>query len=338
MSLWELADFSTAWSIHVAATLRVAQQLAAGHTDITELAEACGADRAYLHRVLQHLAAKGIFEEPSPGRFALNDAARPLLEEGAILGMNLDGFGGRMANAWSTMLSAVRTGRPAYHERFGRSFWDDLDAHPGIAADFDALMGPAGHGSPDAEILPDPADWASVRSVVDVGGGTGALLAEILRSHPHVTGTLLDLPRAVATSAAVFQEAGVADRVTVTAQSFFDPLPPGHDVYVLKSVISDWPDREALAILRRCADAAQPSGRVVVFNGAGPGEQGSPSLLMMVLVGGRDRSFEELCALAGEAGLEYRAFARQRCGRGVVEFNAASVTLPGEGPKAARRG
>jgi 2,7-dihydroxy-5-methyl-1-naphthoate 7-O-methyltransferase len=322
MSLWELSDLSTPWSIHVVATLHVAQHIAAGHTDITALAEACGADRAYLHRVLQHLAAKGIFEEPSPGRFALNDAARPLLEEGASLGMNLDAFGGRMANAWSTMLSAVRTGRPAYDERFGRTFWDDLDAHPAIAADFDALMGPSGHGLPDPEILPNPADWESIRSVVDVGGGTGALLAEILRAHPHVTGSLVDLPRTVATSRSIFHEAGVADRVTVTAQSFFDPLPPGHDLYVLKSVISDWPDPEAVAILRRCAEAAQPSGRVVVFNGAGPGEEGSPSLLMMVLVGGRDRSFDELCTLAREAGLNYRAFARQRCGRGVVEFTS----------------
>jgi hypothetical protein len=320
MSLWELADLSTPWCIHTIATLRVAEHIAAGHTSIAALASVCGADRDSLYRVMQHLVGKGIFDETSRGQFGLNDAARPLLEEGVRLGMNLDSFGGRMAHAWGTMLSAVRTGRPAYHEVFGRPFWDDLEAHPEIAADFDAMMGAPGHGVPDPEILPKPADWESIRSIVDVGGGTGALLAEILRAHPHVSGTLVDLPRTAARSAPVFQAAGVADRVTVAAQSFFDPLPAGHDLYVLKSVISDWPDAEALAILRRCAEAARPSGRVVVFNGAGPGEEGSPSLLMMVLVGGRDRGFDELCSLAREAGLAYRGFARQRCGRGVVEF------------------
>src|SRR5450759_2236804 len=134
------------------------------------------------------------------GRFALNEAARGLLEEPVRLGLDLDGFGGRMAHAWGTLLSAVRSGTPAYHEAFGRGFWEDLDAHPAIAAGFDALMAPAGHGVPAWHVLVDPADWESVRTVVDVGGGTGALLAEILRARPEVRGTLVDLPRTVARS------------------------------------------------------------------------------------------------------------------------------------------
>lgn len=125
-----------------------------------------------------------------------------------------------MAHAWGTLLSAVRTGRPAYHEAFGRGFWEDLDAHPNISAQFDELMGSPGHGVPDPEVLVNPADWDSVRTVVDVGGGTGALLAEILRFHPHVHGTLVDLPRTIARSAPIFQGAGVEDRVTTTSQSF----------------------------------------------------------------------------------------------------------------------
>src|SRR4029077_9022591 len=211
-----------------------------------------------------------------------------------------------MAHAWGTLLSAVRTGRPAYHEAFGREFWADLDAHPDIAASFDALMGPAGHGVPDPHVLVDPADWKSVRTVVDVGGGTGALLAEVLRAHPHVRGTLVELPGPVARSGEGFRAAGVEDRVSVVAQSFFDPLPGGADVYILKSVLHDWPDREATAILRRCAEAARPSGRVVIFTGAGPGEEASPELLMLVLVGGKARTLDELREMARQAGLEVR--------------------------------
>ena len=224
-----------------------------------------------------------------------------------------------MAHAWGTLLSAVRTGKPAYHEAFGRGFWDDLEAHPEIGAKFDELMGPAGHGMPDWRVLVNPADWESVRTVVDVGGGTGTLLAEILRARPEVRGTLVDLPRPVARSGEVFEAAGVADRATAVAQSFFDPLPAGNDLYVLKNVLGDWPDREATAILKRCAEAARPEGRVVAFTGAGPGEEASPELLMMVLVGGRGRTLDEFREMAREAGLEVTAVGRQASGRVIAE-------------------
>jgi SAM-dependent methyltransferase len=233
--------------------------------------------------------------------------------------LDLDSFGGRMAYAWGTLLSAVRTGKPAYHEAFGRSFWDDLDAHPDISFAFDEFMGPPGHGVPDPNVLVDPTGWDAVKTVVDVGGGTGALLAEILRARPNVRGTLVDLPRTVARSGKIFEAAGVADRVTTVAQSFFDPLPGGCDLYVLKGVLNDWPDREATAILTRCAEAARPDGRVVVFTGTPPGEEASPDLLMMVLVGGRSRTAEEFREMAREAGLEVQAVGRQASGRVITE-------------------
>src|SRR5260370_25692193 len=197
MDLWTLSDLCTPWCVHVVATLRIADHIAAGITEIGPLAAAAGADRDSLYRVLRHLVGKGLFEQPAPGRFALNELAQGLLGESGRLGFDLDSFGGRMALAWGTLLSAVRSGKPAYHEAFGRGFWDDLDAHPDIAATFDDLMGPAGHGVADPEVLLDPADWASIQTVVDVGGGTGALLAEVLRAHPHLRGTLVDLPRTV---------------------------------------------------------------------------------------------------------------------------------------------
>ena len=323
MDLQALTDLETPWCVHVAATLRVADHIAAGITEIDRLAAASGADRGSLDRMLRHLVSKGLFEQPAPGRFALNEAARALLEEPVRLGLDLNGIGGRMAHAWGTLLAAVRSGRPAYHEIFGRGFWDDLDAHPDIAASFDALMGPAGHGAPDPHVLIDPADWESVRTVVDVGGGTGSLLAAILRMRPGVRGTLVDLPRAVARSGEVFRAAGVADRVTAVAQSFFDPLPGGGDLYILKNVLGDWPDREATAILRRCAEAARPSGRVVVFTGRGQGEEASPELLMMVLVGGRGRTLDEFRAMARDAGLEVTAAGRQPSGRAIAECRPA---------------
>lgn len=319
MDLWTLFDLSTPWCVHVVSTLRIADHIAAGASDIDSLAVAAGADRDSLDRVLQHLVSKGLFVEPERGRFALNELARELLENPMRLGLDLDLFGGRMAGAWGTLLSAVRTGKPAYREAFGRGFWEDLEAHPEIAASFDAFMGPPGHGTPDPEVLLDPSGWESIQWVVDVGGGTGAMLAEILRARPHVRGTLVDLPRTVAHSNELFRAAGVAERATAVAQSFFDPLPAGADLYILKRVLGDWPDPEAIAILKRCAEAARPHGRVVAFNSVTPGEQESPDLLMMVLVGGRDRTLEEFRQMADECGLEVTAFGKQPSGRAIVE-------------------
>ena len=105
-----------------------------------------------------------------------------------------------MAYAWSTLLAYVRRGVPAYKEVFGQPFWEDLDAHPQIAANFDALIGPEGHGAPNPEFQ-ITGGWDAVGTVVDVGGGTGAMLTEILSTHPHIRGTLVDLPRTVARAA-----------------------------------------------------------------------------------------------------------------------------------------
>src|SRR5882672_498400 len=131
----------------------------------------------------------------------MTELAEGLLDPATHIGLDLEGIGGRMAHAWGTLLTYVRTGTPGYQEIYGRPFWEDLDAHPDIAASFDALIGPVGHGRPTANF--DLVDgWDAVATVVDVGGGTGGMLAEILRAHPHLRGTLVDLPRTVARSAA----------------------------------------------------------------------------------------------------------------------------------------
>ncbi|WP_211370793.1 methyltransferase, partial [Nonomuraea turkmeniaca] len=262
-----MADLSTPWALRVAATLRIADRLAEGPMEVGDLAEAVGCDAAYLRRTLTHLAGKGVFEEPEPGTFALNDAAPSsggLRDETLRLFLDLDGVGGRMAGAWTTFLAAVRSGEPAYQELYGRSFWEDLEAHPELGESFDALMGPVGHGEFDPEILVG-ADWDGVTEVVDVGGGTGAALTAILRARPGVKGTLVELPGTAARAVESFAASGLSDRVTVAGGSFYDPLPAGKDVYLVRKVLNDLPDREALALLHRCAEAAGASGRVVVL-------------------------------------------------------------------------
>lgn len=303
------------------ATLRIADHITAGTTDINTLAEEAGCDPGSLLRVLRHLVGQGVFAEPAPGRFELNEAARELLDPSLQLGLDLDGIGGRMAYAWGSLLSAVRTGTSAYDELFGLPFWEDLEAHPDIAASFDALMGPPGHGTPDPEVLLT-GGWEEVKTVVDVGGGTGALLTEILRARPAIHGTLVDLPRTVARAGAILQASGVGDRIKVVGQSFFDPRPSGADLYLLKSILNDWPDHEAKLILSRCAEAAHPGGRLVILGGVSADDSADPQLLMMVLLGGRDRTLTEFRELAHEAGLEVQAAGRLASGRFAVECSA----------------
>ena len=234
-----------------------------------------------------------------------------------------------MAHTWGTLLDYVRTGEPAYQQVFGLPFWEDLAAHPRIAADFDALMGPAGHGLPDFDIeLSD--GWEPIRTVVDVGGGTGALLASLLRRHPQVKGILVDLPGTVARSEETLREAGLASRVTSHGQSFFDPLPAGADLYVLKKVLNDWPDDPTVKILRRCAEAAEAAarsegrseGRIVVLGGVSSDDTPRSLGIDMLVAGGKTSTLTQFTGLARQAGLEIVVAGTQASGRYVVECRA----------------
>jgi 2,7-dihydroxy-5-methyl-1-naphthoate 7-O-methyltransferase len=313
--LGQMLDLATPWCLHVAATLRIPEHISAGRAGIADLAAAAGCDRDALHAVLGHLVSKGVFTEESPGRFACNRAAEQLAESSFL---DLDGIGGRMAHTWGTLLDYVRTGQPAYQQVFGRPFWEDLAAHPQIAAEFDALMGPAGHGIPDFDIeLSD--GWDNVRTVVDVGGGTGALLASLLRRHPQAEGILVDLPGTVARAGDVIDSFGVSGRVTVRAQSFFDPLPAGADLYLLKSVLNDWADEPTVAILRRCAEAARSDGTIAVLGGVSADETPRSLGIDMLVAGGKTSTLTQFTELARQAGLEVVAACTQPSGRFVVE-------------------
>jgi uncharacterized glyoxalase superfamily protein PhnB len=315
-----LTDLQTPWCIHVAATLRIAEHIDGGKTAIADLAAAAGCDAGVLESVLAYLVTKGVFTQPAPGRFGLNAAARQMLGPSHFL--SLDGIGGRMAYAWGTLPTFVRTGESGYHEVFGMPFWEDLAAHPGVAASFDALMGPAGHGTPNPD-FDIAGGWEPVRTLVDVGGGTGAMLAEILRTRPAIRGTLVDLPGTVARAGDAFEAAGVADRVTIVGQSFFEPLPAGADVYLLKKVLNDWPDPQTVAILRRCAEAARPAGRVVVLGGVSPDDAPRTLAIDMVVCGGRTNTVTEFTGLARRAGLDIVAAGQQPSGYFAVECRPA---------------
>ncbi|WP_198541281.1 methyltransferase [Parafrankia soli] len=302
-----LMDLVTPMALRVAATLRLADFTpddgAADGTDLDVLAESVEADPNALARVLRHLTQHGIFTEPGPGRFAANPAAA-LLRTGALgaAWLDLTGFGGQMDLAFTGLLHTVRTGEPAWEQVFGQPFWPYLDANPAISASFDAVMAIEAGNTAVATGF----DWSTVSHVADIGGGSGTLIAEVLRHNPHLRGTLADLPKTAARAREHLAGLGLDSRCEVIGQSFFDPLPAGRDVYLLTRVIHDWDDAAASAILRRCAEAAGAAGRVLVIESApehDPAGFAEMDLRMLVLAGGRERTLDDYAALATDAGL-----------------------------------
>ncbi len=320
--LQPLMDLTTPWALRVVATLRVPDLIASGVTELDALAARCGADAETLGRVMAFLVTRGVFDEPAQGTFTLTPTGR-LLEDGAGVRawLDQDGFGARMDRAWPALLETVRTGKPHYADVFGLSFWEDLDANPRIAESFNALM-----AAQSASIGPELAehyDWSGVAEIVDVGGGSGTLVASLARAHPHLRGTVLDLPATARAAAERSAREGLAGRCRAQGGSMFDPLPKGADVYTVSMVIGDWDDAEGTAILRRCAEAAGTGARVLIVEGALPEDDAESSsamdLLMLVLVGGRSRTLEQFRTIIAAAGMELVQRHAMPSGRCVLE-------------------
>jgi 2,7-dihydroxy-5-methyl-1-naphthoate 7-O-methyltransferase len=169
-------------------------------------------------------------------------------------------------------------------------------------------------------------DWSPIGHLVDVGGGNGTLLTAILSAYPGMRGTLVELPGPADGARRVLAEAGLSDRCAIVAESFFEPLPPGADAYMLSGVVHNWDDEHATAILRRCAEAARAAaGRVLVVDELHQdGGEEEPStemdLRMLTYMGGRQRSLAEIEALAEQAGLGLRATHRVSTYRSVIEL------------------
>lgn len=309
LGVWQMADLVTPIAIRVAATLRVADHLAAGRT-VIEIAETENVDADVLDRVLQHLADVGLFVSGYAGHYSLTERAEELRSDHpasvrALLDM--DDALGRAELSFADLLHSVRTGEAAFSVRFGRSFWVDLAADSGRFASYAAAMG--SDVAAWAPSILEGYDWGSLRHVVDVGGGDGSLLIAMLGAHAGLRGTVLDLPEAADAARERLRGAGLAERSDVVSGSFFDPLPKGGDGYLLSAILHDWHDDAARAILGRCAEAAGPNGTVFVIEKIGPDGESVRTpmdLRMLAFFGGRERGAAAIGALGARVGLRLR--------------------------------
>src|SRR2546423_1596153 len=286
-------------AIRVAATLRIADHIAAGVTTAPALAETVKPAPDALGRLLRHLVTKGVLADDRAGGFALTAVGEELRRESGRLDM--DDPLGRADISLVHLTHAVRTGTAAFPVLYGREFWDDLSADPERTAAYAKLMGvDAADWAPS---IVEGFGWASLGHLVDVGGGNGTLLAAILTAHPALRGTVVDLAGPVEEARATFADAGLADRADAVVGSFFEPLPvTGAGGYLLCAITHDWDDDSARTILRRCAEAAGSGGRVFVVEKSASPDTGM-DLLMLAYFGARERGLTGLAALAQSAGL-----------------------------------
>lgn len=334
---------SGAWimqAIYVAARLGIADHLDAGPTAVDDLAREVRADPSSLYRLLRALSAVGVFFEAEGRRFATTPLGELLRRDHADSVRNLVLLRGmpETSAAWGALLSTVETGRPGFEQVFASKRFDHFEANPEAARIFHDAM-----DDKTRRVAPAIArhyDFASIRRLVDVGGGHGRLLGTILGAHEHLLGTLLDRPSVIAGARAILDALDVTARVELVPGDFFAEVPRA-DGYILFNILHDWSDEDARRILGTITRAMAPDARVLIVEMVIPPERNQPSpavwmdLHMLVALGGCERTEEDFRALASGAGLRLDRVVKTPTPYSILECRAGTSTSP---PIGSRRG
>lgn len=301
---------TSAWAartVHAAAKLGLADQLADGPRSAAELAGAVHAHAPSLHRLMRTLASLGILAEQKEQRYALTNL-------GAALKTNAPGsarstvltFGSPWAqSAWDHLVYSVQTGKTGFEKAQGMPLFDFFAQHPEDASLFNETM--VGFHSQEPPAIAAAYDFSAFKTIVDIGGGTGNLLAAIIRRYAGPRGVLFDLPHVVAEAPAFLKENGVSERVTIEAGDFFKTVPAGGDAYVLSHIIHDWDEDQCLSILRHIRKVMNSAGRLLIVEMVLPaGDTPHPGkildIAMLVWPGGQERTLTEYDQLLSNGG------------------------------------
>jgi hypothetical protein len=294
--------------VHAATELNLADHLATGPQSVEVLAKLTQTHPPSLHRLLRTLSSLGIFTEDASHRFGLTPLGEAMKTgaPGSARATILTLAGNSISRAWENLVYSLRTGKPAFDQAHGAPIFDWLAAHPDEASLFGETM-IGFHGAEPAAVAA-AYDFSGLRTVVDVGGGTGNLLTTILAAQPGPHGVLFDLPHVVREASALIQKRGLTDRVEIQSGSFFEKVPEGGDAYLLSHIIHDWTEEQCITILGHCRRAMKPDGRLLVVEMVlPPGDAPHPGkmldMMMLVVPGGQERTADEYRALFGKAGL-----------------------------------
>ena len=295
-------------AIYVAATLGIADLLKDGPRSSDEIASATNVHTQALYRLLRALASVGILREEGDHRFGLTPLGDCLRADAPESVAGWAAFVGQpyLWNGWAHLLHSVRSGETAFNHLYGMEVFDYRARQPELNAIFDRAM--ISNASQRTQALLAAYDFGQFTRVVDVGGGRGAFLTNILQRHPSVGGVLFDQPQVVDGAERGLRAAGVANRCQIVGGDFFvDALPKGADAYILGNILHDWENDKAMAILGNCRRAIMDEGKLLVIERELlPPNEGVEAkfsdLNMLVETGGQERSTEEYAALLAAAG------------------------------------
>ena len=292
--------------IYVAAELGLADLLTEGSRSIAELAQASGSHAPTLYRMMRALASVGIFLETEDQHFELTPMAE-CLKTGAMRCMALMFNSEWNDQAWEYFLYSVKTGETPFEKAHGMPVSEWLAMHPEAAEVFNQANAVKAASSHRAIV--DVYDFSGLNTVIDVGGGIGALMVEILTANPLMKGIVVDAPSVIHEARKFIQARGIEDRCQTVAGDFFQNVPAGSDAYILSNILHDWPDRQCRTILAHCRQAMKTESRLLVVEMIiPPGNEPSIAKLldleMLVITGGRERTETEFKNLFESAGLK----------------------------------
>lgn len=292
------------------AELGIADALGSECLAPAKIALRLGLEGSTCARFCRAATAVGLLTDTPEGTVSLADLGRALMADAPNSVRNVARWSGSTAEraTWSHLHAAVRAGHSPFAAIHGQGIWDFLESHPATAAVFDAAMTELSRTIIAA--VADVLDLTPFTSITDVGGGRGGLLAAMLTRAPHVRGVLFDQPDVVALAPDVFRAAGVADRVTITAGSFFDAVPTGSDLFVISNVLHNWDDDRARAILRSIASAMKTGDQIAIVEAVPGVDERFDEMIalmdmdMLVLCTGKQRTVEDYRTLLAELDIE----------------------------------
>jgi hypothetical protein len=320
-----IAGFWVSRVLYAVAKLDIPSLLKDGPATAEVLAGKTGMHAPSLYRVLRAAASVGVFEEDEHGSFSLTPLGETLRPDvpGSLHAFAVTELGGGHYRAWGELLHSVRTGEIAFDHAHGMSIWEYFfERNPADGQIFNASM--TGLTGTVVEAVIEAYDFSPYEKPVDVGGGQGAFLSAVLKANPAARGVLFDAPSVIAKADASLKAAGVADRIDTVAGSFFESVPPGGDLYLLKWVLHDWNDKDNIVILSKVRAAMPKGAKLIVVDTVVPaGNQPSPSkfidLDMLVANGGMERTEQEFHSLFQAAGFRVERIIPTRSPSSVIE-------------------
>jgi len=309
----------TAQMLYIAAKLGIADQLQNGHKPAVEMANTLGVDASALQRILRGLVSLGVCSESADGQFGLTSVGAYLKSDHPDSMRPRLLLNGEVHYAmWSEMLATVQTGESASQHRFGMPFYDYIASNPTLGTLFDQTMASAVRYRHRPVV--DAYDFDQFREIVDVGGGNGALMVEIMTSYLQPTGIVFDFPRIEEAAQQTFDTAGLTERCRFIGGDALEGVPVGGDAYILSAVVSGWENEEAILVLQHCRKVMAPQGKLLLVDWIMPaGDEPREAfrfwdtvitdLIMLATEGrrGRIRTNAEFQALLLETGFSYTA-------------------------------